>query len=79
MIMLESDRVHQEKLLLNRGRIEGIAESRKEIAGRMLAAKEPDEKIILYSGVTPEELQQIRGDMPEQAEYPANAGKEKDV
>ena len=56
MIMLESDRVHQENLLLNRGR----EESRKEIAGRMLAAKEPDEKIILYSGVTPEELQQIK-------------------
>ena len=68
MIMLESDRVHQENLLLNRGReegreegrIEGIAESRKEIAGRMLDEKLPEDLILRVSGLSEEELKMLK-------------------
>lgn len=44
-------------------RKEGIMQGIKSIAKNMLKSKEPDEKIIKYTGITKEELEELKGEV----------------
>ena len=43
-----------------RGRAEGRAEGKAEVAKAMLAQSEPLEKIVAYTGLSPEEIQKLK-------------------
>jgi hypothetical protein len=44
-------------------RKEGIMQGIKSIAKNMLKSKEPDEKIMKYTGITKEELEELKGEV----------------
>lgn len=54
------------KMLLDlkyENRKEGIIQGIKNTARNMLKGKEPDEKIMQYTGITKEELEELKGEL----------------
>ena len=62
-ISMNIDLFSYDNQLRYEGKAEGKAEQSQEIARAMLKAGEPVEKIILYTGLTREEIEKLRDGM----------------